>query len=56
MIAAPDQREKICPECDHVMRLVHKGRFSILYVCPTCACTLTVPPTTPAVPPDGPKP
>jgi hypothetical protein len=39
MIAAPGQPEQICPECDHVMRLVHKGRFSTLYVCPTCACT-----------------
>jgi hypothetical protein len=55
-IAAPGQPERICPECDHVMRLVHKGRFTTLYVCPTCACTLTLPPAVPAVPPEGPKP
>jgi hypothetical protein len=55
MIAAPDQPEEICPECDHVMRLVHKGRFSTLYACPTCGCALTVPPAVPAVPAEGPK-
>ena len=42
---------RICPECESVMTLAHKGHFSTLYVCPTCGSTLTIPPPVPAVPP-----
>ena len=43
--------ERTWPECKDVMHLVHRGRFSTLYACPTCGSTLTLPPPEPAAPP-----
>jgi predicted RNA-binding Zn-ribbon protein involved in translation (DUF1610 family) len=39
--------ERVCPECDSVMTVVHRGQFSTLHVCPTCGSTLTIPPPVP---------
>jgi predicted RNA-binding Zn-ribbon protein involved in translation (DUF1610 family) len=47
MMTERDQAERKCPECNDVMKLVHRGRFSTLYVCPTCGSTLTLPPPEP---------
>jgi ssDNA-binding Zn-finger/Zn-ribbon topoisomerase 1 len=51
MMGEREPTERICPECDDVMRLVHWGRFSTLYVCPTCGSTLTLPPPEPLATP-----
>jgi hypothetical protein len=43
--------ERVCPQCENVMPLVHKGRFSTLHVCPGCGITLTIPPPIPVAAP-----
>ncbi len=50
-MAQIEEMERICPECAAVMRLVHRGRFATLYVCPACGGTLTLPPPEPITPP-----
>jgi hypothetical protein len=45
------EMNRVCPECEDEMTLVHRGQFSTLYVCRICGCTLTLPPPVPAVPP-----
>jgi hypothetical protein len=41
------ENERLCPECEDLMTLLHSGRFSTLYVCPNCGSTLTLPPPEP---------
>jgi predicted RNA-binding Zn-ribbon protein involved in translation (DUF1610 family) len=42
-----EQTERNCADCGEAMTLVHRGRFSTLYICPSCGSTLTVPPREP---------
>ena len=51
MTTAPVEDQRRCPECENVMTLLHRGRFSTVYLCPIRESTLTLPPPAPVARP-----